>query len=324
MASGSPETGKDCPDAEILSAFAERTLSVQEARDVERHVASCRSCARVVAMVIASEPALVAATPHRGLAARRWVVPLATAATVAGVWVALTRDQIPPEPAPSVTSAPSAPSAAPFEPEALDPASRENASTPATDTAAAARRAAEAALPAPGNARGSETLQAPPPSVPVTVQGEAPLVERDADPQVAPTVALRGRVVAVPSPPAALAETISVIPSIEVSSPIAPTRWRARGNVIERSTDGGTTWSTDYTAARDVLAGAAVNGDIVWMVGRQGLVLRRSPSGWTVATAPTSADLSAVEAASLTEATVRLASGAGFHTVDGGATWTPR
>ena len=66
------------------------------------------------------------------------------------------------------------------------------------------------------------------------------------------------------------------------------------------------------------------NGDIVWMVGRQGLVLRRSASGWTVATAPTSADLSAVEAASATEATVRLASGAGFHTADGGATWTSR
>ena len=127
-----------------------------------------------------------------------------------------------------------------------------------------------------------------------------------------------------PPPPAALAETVTVIPSVEISSPIDATRWRALGNVIQRSTDGGATWSTDYTAAREVLAGAAVNGDVAWLVGRQGLVLRRSSSGWTVATAPTRADLSAVEATSATEATVRVAGGDGFHTVNGGATWAPR
>ena len=286
MASGAPDTGKDCPDAEILSAFAERTLSDREARDVERHVASCRSCAQVLAMVIASEPELAAATPPRGFSPWRWAVPLATAATVAGVWVALTRDQMPPERPPLVTSTPSAPSASPNEQTNEPPAA--------------------------------------PSSSPVTVQNSAPLIERQAEPQAAPPAASQQRDAAAPRPPASLAETVRVMPTFEVSSPIDRTRWRALGNAIQRSTDGGTTWSTDYTASRDVLSGAAVNGDVAWMVGREGLVLRRSASGWTVATAPTSADLSAVEAVSATEATVRLASGAGFYTVDGGATWTMR
>ena len=299
LASGSPETRQDCPDAEILSAFAEHTLNAQEARDVEDHVASCRSCARVLAMVIASEPELTAAadTSGRGWSPWRWVVPLATAATVAGLWVALTRDRIPPEPATSITSSASAPPVA---------------------------AAPSAAPTGPANERRAEMRPAPPPSLPATVQNSAPLIERQAEPQAAPTAAAQERAVAAPPPPASLAETVRVIPSIEVSSPIDQTRWRVLGNVIQRSTDAGATWSTDYTAARDVLAGAAVNGDVAWMVGREGLVLRRSASGWTVTTAPTSTDLSAVEAASATEATVRPASGAGFYTLDGGATWTPR
>jgi hypothetical protein len=62
--------------------------------------------------------------------------------------------------------------------------------------------------------------------------------------------------------------------------------WRARDLVIERSTDGGTTWASEYTTERPVRTGAFVSEDAVWLAGDNGLILRRTKNGWFGATPP--------------------------------------
>lgn len=56
--------------------------------------------------------------------------------------------------------------------------------------------------------------------------------------------------------------------------------WRVRDLVIEYSTDGGTTWVTEHTDDRPIGAGAFVNANVAWLVGENGLVLRRTINGW--------------------------------------------
>jgi hypothetical protein len=52
--------------------------------------------------------------------------------------------------------------------------------------------------------------------------------------------------------------------------------WRARDLAIEHSTDGGTTWTNEYRTDRPVRAGVFVSADAAWLVGDNGLVLRRT------------------------------------------------
>lgn len=317
--------GEDCPDAEMLSAFAERTLSNEETREVENHLASCASCTRIVAMVIASEPEPAAAldAPRRW-AWWRWAVPVATAATVAGLWVATRQPQVAEPPQSAMVAQPAPAPAPPTELKAEEPAvdaPRE------LQRQAAAPRELERRARAPRDA--AANAEAPPAEVPPAAAAvTAPLPP-------APTALSRS--VGAPPPPAppeqaaaapqAFAQSataLRTLPAFTVSSPASSIAWRVRGPEIERSTDGGSTWSHEFTADRLVLAGSAVNGDVVWMVGAQGLVLRRTTAGWSAAPPPTGAALSRVEAASPTEAMVSTADGTGFHTVDGGATWAAR
>src|SRR5690349_6624324 len=84
-------TADDCPDAEQLAAFAERTLAVREAAAVERHVSNCARCAAVLSTLIDAEPAAAAppCVTWWSWHAWRWVVPAATAVLVAGLWFSL-------------------------------------------------------------------------------------------------------------------------------------------------------------------------------------------------------------------------------------------
>ena len=98
--------------------------------------------------------------------------------------------------------------------------------------------------------------------------------------------------------------------------------WRVRDRAIEQSTDGGATWLTDYTADRNIRASAFVSGDVGWIVGENGLILRRTKNGWFGATPPAEATIIAVRASSPSKATVTLDDGRVFTTVNGGVTWT--
>jgi photosystem II stability/assembly factor-like uncharacterized protein len=99
-------------------------------------------------------------------------------------------------------------------------------------------------------------------------------------------------------------------------------QWRTRDLVVERSIDGGETWTTEYTADRPIRAGAFVNADVAWIVGENGLILRRTKNGWFGASPPAEGHIAAVRATSPAKATVTLEDGRVFTTQNGGVTWS--
>lgn len=105
----------------------------------------------------------------------------------------------------------------------------------------------------------------------------------------------------------------------------AAVQWRlAEPGVVERSLDGGTTWTRTQTGvAVEPTAGAAPSSTVCWLVGRGGLVLRTTDARtWQRVAAPVNEDLIAVEAVDAQSATVRTAGGARYRTTDGGTTWS--
>jgi photosystem II stability/assembly factor-like uncharacterized protein len=97
--------------------------------------------------------------------------------------------------------------------------------------------------------------------------------------------------------------------------------WRTREQVVESSTDGGMTWTTDHTADRPIRASVFVNEHVAWIVGDGGLILRRTQNGWFGASAPAEGNVTAVTATSPSRATVTLEDGRMFSTANGGVTW---
>lgn len=106
-----------CPDADVLAAFADAVLPRDERQGVERHVSTCSRCADILAAVMVSEPMAdqAPASFWLGWRAWQWAVPAVTATLVAGVWLAtgmpgIPRDQ--PASAPPATATSAAPAAA--------------------------------------------------------------------------------------------------------------------------------------------------------------------------------------------------------------------
>jgi photosystem II stability/assembly factor-like uncharacterized protein len=101
-------------------------------------------------------------------------------------------------------------------------------------------------------------------------------------------------------------------------------QWRVAGaGVVERSADGGTTWTRLPTSVpTSITAGSAPTPTVCWLVGPGGMVLLTTDARtWQRVSAPVADDLVAVEAADAAVAVVRTADGQSFRTIDGGATW---
>jgi hypothetical protein len=80
-------SGKACPDADLLAAWFDRSLSAAEAERIEAHASSCQPCQQILADLARSEPAVVRAAPVPELARPwhwhwRWLVPAITAVVV--------------------------------------------------------------------------------------------------------------------------------------------------------------------------------------------------------------------------------------------------
>lgn len=80
----------------------------------------------------------------------------------------------------------------------------------------------------------------------------------------------------------------------------------------------------EYTADRNISASAFVGADVAWLVGENGLVLRRTRNGWFGASPPVEGDITAVRASSPSKATVTIEDGRVFSTENGGVTWALR
>jgi hypothetical protein len=99
--------------------------------------------------------------------------------------------------------------------------------------------------------------------------------------------------------------------------------WRTRDAIVESSADGGTTWATEHTADRPIRASVFIDANVAWVVGDNGLILRRTKNGWFGASPPAEGHITAVKASSPSKATVTLEDGRVFSTTNGGVTWAP-
>jgi hypothetical protein len=155
----------------------------------------------------------------------------------------------------------------------------------------------------------------------------------------------RSPVPSIPEPVSVAAETTALrasqvaVEHVDVMSPEPAYRWRlVAPATIQRSTDGGATWTAQSTRAPGfgllqrtdspqpaviLTAGAAPARDICWIVGRGGVVmLSTDGTSWQRRPFPEPVNLTAVRATDARTAVVTTQDGRQFSTADGGATWS--
>jgi hypothetical protein len=307
-AAGARQTSADCVDAEMVAAWTAGALRHAEATRVEHHVADCARCQAMLAVFARTEPA----APVHGAWWRRrdvrWLVPLATAATIAGIWVAIPeRDVAVREPLPAVEAPRAEPLPAP-QPAPTSPPAR----PPESQIEAAEKRSTSRAD-----------------TQPQRDQSRTPIDRLRTSPPPAASA---------PKPPQALQETVTATAErprgeqaatrvVEVVSPDDSTRWRIlRGSQVERSTDGGARWQPLALPSPAMLtAGHSPSPSIAWLVGRAGTIfVTTDGSRFERVPFVEGADVVSVVAVDGRQATVTTADGRQFSTADRGATWTRR
>ena len=309
--------GSGCPAPELLAAYVERSLDINEAAGIEAHAATCDRCQEVLAAFVQTlPPSTTEATSWLADMATwklRWLVPAGAVAAVAfAVYLVTGRpDRVVEEPvqmasridgtqAPATNLPPSAPgSTEPAAPSKPTPeVDRETVLSKAgADEVRSAERKADASTPTPPE-REEVAAQAAP----------APAQEAMAE---APSKRLMGR--------AKVGSTWN-----EAGIPEGRVRIRVgTGGAIERSDDGGTTWTAQMSGVSvDLTAVSPVSSRICWAAGRQGTVLLTTDGGtWERRPFPVNTDLVAISATDRQAATVTTVDGRRFATRDGGASW---
>ena len=303
-----------CLDAETIAAWLDGGLSGPALEVAESHVADCARCQLIAGSVIrvVDSGANVPAPVRRWWPA--WLVPLgaATAAAAAVVlWVVVPR-------APSISSSPETPAAAPA---ASGQTVQTKTDAPASlinrlEVPAAPKQEQQAAKDAPGApAAGPESRRD---AGKLEADKIAPAQATPAQAPATDAFAAREGAGARSGNAAALAAPVN----IEIVSPDPAIRWRTVGLALEHSTNGGTTWAAAATDTSQWLAGAAPATTVCWVVGRGGVVLLSTDGrSFSRVPFPEMTDLSAVQAADGRSASVTTADGRRFTTTDAGATW---
>lgn len=309
------ETTAACLDAETLAAMADGSLTSAQRAAAEAHVADCDRCLAVVAAMAKTGPPPVV-THRPSWFSIRWLVPLTSAAVAVTAWLVIQPAELHPEQATeqtqqqrSETPARNQPSSGP-EPEA-------GSQKPGPTVDALAKREDQRAAADPSR----NEVRRQRPSQKELADTVAPPPQRVAEP-AAPA----------PSKPLERAEAADELnrfaaasaPTVVVSSD-PNVRWRVAGASVQRSTDGGRTWTPQSTGTTDqLLAGSSPAPDVCWIVGRNGLVLLTTDGRtWRRLDAPeTTIDLVGVTAVDAAIATVSTADGRTYRTSNAGRTWT--
>jgi len=110
-----------------------------------------------------------------------------------------------------------------------------------------------------------------------------------------------------------------------IKTPDSAVLWRFAGSLVERSTDGGTSWKVEVPSANAQLtAGSAPAAEVCWVVGRVGAIfLTTNAKDWKRIHPPLMADFTAVTAQDASSAIVTATDGRRFATTDGGSHWNP-
>jgi hypothetical protein len=327
------QSRSDCPDAELLAAYADRTLDASADLDLKRHLASCARCRDTVLLMTRAADAEAAGGPEAAGGTRlqprtsllprfaylKWLGGAAAAGLAVALWAVVApregenqlrvnkaedkrapvvaeqrRESPAPPPAPNTESQPERRRAT-----AKDIASdRERDDRAKLAEKPAAKRVPEAA---------AAPAAAPAPAAPAAQERKA---EALLDRGQAPT--------------RQVVEGFRVAQSEDSLSAASPggVRWRIGGaGSIQRSSDGGAVWNEEPVRAPGARAMAAPAADVCWIVGDAGLVLRYQAGVWQRLKPPADAAIVAVTAVDALRATVTLADGRRLATEDGGATW---
>jgi len=299
-------------DGETLAAWAEGQLRAEATARIEQHLSDCAQCQQMLATFARTAPTPTVVAPLWRRWHLQWLVPIATAATVAAIWVAIPRDEqkratssavdrvaeAPPASAPAESPAPQQSQNAVAAPQPSPP-------PPAQEFKQSLR--ARVAQSAPSAAKreelerrdAQERVAEPPAPEPAQPQGatltaRADTQEKDADKlQKAQESAARAAPAAPAAAPASTAE--AAVPRgglrgaaadtralaggftapAEIRAPNSANRWRIvdGGRRVERSINSGTQWETASLSAPGVLTtGMSPAPSISWIVGRAGAV----------------------------------------------------
>ena len=289
-----------CLDAETLAAWADGGLNAQAASAAELHASTCARCMAVAATMARTAPAVSTSRAWTPARAVRWLIPLTAAATAVAIWVAVPQRSVVDDlktraPAAELTVPVPVPDSVPDSGSAAGSARDAAGSTLGTPPGAASRgqkqpqaqpeaQAQEQTQLRDDDLRRERAAQPPPQEFAIEVPRAA---LEAAPPPPAPTAP-----VAQAAPPAAVNEAgakgaAEASPSLTAdrfletqtrSQPSALTakaavtaeakapknaliRWRVIARAaIERSLDGGKTWTETSPLPRDSVKGLTVAG----------------------------------------------------------------
>ena len=330
-----------CLDAETLAAWTDGGLDAATMAAAEAHVSNCARCQSLVGTMGRSTsgtlgtlgtPGTIGTLSAPGTLSlwKWWLAPIAAGVAATTLWMVV------PEP-PQLAVAPAReqtklaveqPAAAPLDsaqgkPEATQPAAPSAAleqnlpreRSEARDNLAAAARAdrgqlRDAAAPKEEEAkrfdesaagqRQAAAPAAPPPPAAVALEAPAGL-QKSARSGFSPN-------------------------SIEIPTLDPSLGWRIVGDRIERSDNGGKTWTLMLQDRGDrIVAGSAPTNSVCWFVGGAGRVLLTVNAGTTFVDVSLAEplDLASVAATDARNAMVFSVVGRRFRTDDGGRTWRP-
>jgi hypothetical protein len=311
-------------DAETIAAWSDGGLDPVSMLSVEEHLSSCTRCQAIAGAMARSAPVTSAVVERRGF--NYWFfAPLAAGIAAVGLWAIVPSPQqreAAIEQAKPVAVAPVAP-AAPEPP----PAQATAAPLPSADAA----RVAPAPQPrAPLAAAGRREQAAD-----QLARSDAKLADKEeaqtggtASGTASRAAAANAIAAAAPAAPAVeepvLQKAMRPAPvPLEIISPDQNHRWRVVQTGLELSLDRGKTWSPVRAAREEIITGGtAVSGTILWLIGKDGLVLV-TVDGVTFATVrlPVRVDVTSITATDARSATVTTADGRTFRTDDSGRNW---
>ena len=325
-----PETTDQCLDGETAAAWLDGKLHGAALERARTHVADCARCQAFMATFVKAEvrvaspagPAASAAPNIPDTAPGRpwwvWLMPVAAAAAIV-IAIALPRN------APKVAQAPAA--------------------TPAPDQAKVGDAKNALADAPPTEAKKAEEARSNAKDVDQLAKLDARKRQQDAQARPATPVPAAPKpaneaAAAAPPPPtqptptptardeAQMREIVQAPPlkRDEIGSPDPMIRWRLRRTSVERSIDGGRSWTAVPTGVdAEWTAGAAPTTAAFWIVGRGGMVARSTDGrAFERVPFPELTDLSAVQASDAQTATVATKDGHTYTTTDGGRSWARR
>lgn len=338
-----------CPDAEVLAAYLDATLTPAERDRVEAHAADCGRCALQLGTVVRLED--VSGAPQHAPVRRwsprlAWMVPAVTAVLVGAVYVALPSRGVAPAPPPQQRPASDEPAELKEREASHPPALRDRLEernysvVPPTSTAAPSAKSIPSASPAPA----PPTDARPRRSEPAATEAASPtnaaapdatlrtgeLQRRSDGHPAAPPPEADVRVDAGSSDRTTLVGQLRATEKgadlrlpLVVRSPDARVQWRVVEDHIQRTTDAGRTWGTEPAPAPEAITmGAAPSPEACWMAGAHGQVLRRTDDGTWVDVSPAPRiSIVRLDVSSSLEAAVVRPDGTAVKTADGGRTW---